>query len=50
MIITAKGISKSYKRGKDIILTYGTPAAMPMYRGAEEAIRALDEIVREVFG
>lgn len=33
-----------------IILTHGTPAAMPMYRGTEEAIRALDDIVREVFG
>lgn len=33
-----------------VILTHGTPAAMPMYRGAEEAIRALDEMVREVFG
>lgn len=30
--------------------THGTPAAMPMYRGVEEAVRALDEIAREVFG
>ena len=30
--------------------TFGTPAAMPMYRGWEEARQALDEMVREVFG
>ena len=39
-----------YYDGDSIILTHGTPAAMPMYRGAEEAIRAIDEIAREVFG
>ena len=40
-----------YKDGENgIVLTHGTPAAMPMYRGAEEAMRAMDEIVREVFG
>lgn len=50
--VPSKGVRAvwGYKSGKDIILTHGTPAAMPMYRGAEEAIRALDEIAREVFG
>lgn len=32
------------------IWSRGTPAAMPMYRGAEEAIRSMERIVREVFG
>lgn len=32
------------------IVTRGTPASMPMYRGAREAAAALDEIAREVFG
>lgn len=32
------------------VVTRGTPADMPMYRGAEEAFRALGEMVREVFG
>lgn len=39
-----------YREGTDIVLTHGTPAAMPMYNGAEEALRALDDIVKEVFG
>ena len=30
--------------------THGTPAAMPMYNGCEQAIRKLDELAREVFG
>lgn len=33
-----------------ITITHGTPAAMPMYNGVEEALRALDDIVKEVFG
>lgn len=33
-----------------INLTHGTPAAMPMYNGCEQAIRKLDELAREVFG
>ena len=36
--------------GTDVVLTHGTPAAMPMYRGVNEAISAIDEIAREVFG
>lgn len=39
-----------YYDGNSVVLTHGTPAVMPMYRGAEEAIRAMSEIVREVFG
>ena len=31
------------------VVTRGTPADMPMYRGAEEAIRTLDDIVKDVF-
>lgn len=30
--------------------TRGTPAAMPMYRGMQEAINTIDDMVREVFG
>lgn len=33
-----------------LVVTHGTPAAMPMYRGVEEAIRSIDGMVREVFG
>lgn len=40
----------NYNDGSGTVLTRGTPAAMPMYNGAEEAIRALDDIVKEVFG
>lgn len=29
--------------------TYGTPAEMPMYRGMTEAVRAIEDMVREVF-
>lgn len=32
------------------ILTHGTPAAMPMYRGAQEARSVIMELAREVFG
>ena len=39
-----------YDKNGDILITHGTPAAMPMYRGVSEAIRAIDEIAREVFG
>lgn len=47
-----QGVKESwgYYEGSDVVLTRGTPAAMPMYNGAEEAIRALDDIVKEVFG
>lgn len=34
----------------NIYITHGTPAAMPIYRGAEEAIRAVGELIQEVFG
>lgn len=33
-----------------ITVTHGTPAAMPMYRGLQDAISVLDDLVREVFG
>ena len=32
------------------ILTHGTPAAMPMYRGLQEALSVIDELAREAFG
>lgn len=32
------------------ILTHGTPAAMPMYRGAREALAVIRELAEEVFG
>lgn len=38
-----------YRDGQSVILTHGTPAAMPLYHGAEEAIRAIGEIIQEVF-
>lgn len=36
--------------GGNKVGTRGTPAAMPMYRGMQEAINAIESIVREVFG
>lgn len=33
-----------------ITVTRGTPAAMPMYRGMQDAINAFDSLVQEVFG
>ena len=32
------------------ILTHGAPAAMPMYRGAREALAVIRELAEEVFG
>lgn len=43
-----KGTRNAWNIAKGVV-TRGTPADMPMYRGAEEAIRVLDEIVWEVF-
>lgn len=42
--------SWGYKDGNGVVITHGTPAAMPMYRGAEEAVRTIGELIREVFG
>ena len=33
-----------------ITVTRGTPAAMPMYRGMQDAMNAFDSLVQEVFG
>ena len=33
-----------------ITVTRGTPAAMPMYRGMQDAINVFDSLVQEVFG
>lgn len=38
------------KSKESLTLTHGTPAAMPMYHGWQEAIQAFDSIVQEVFG
>lgn len=40
----------SYYDNGSRVYTMGTPAAMPMYNGLQEAIASLDGIVREVFG
>lgn len=32
------------------ILTHGTPAAMPMYRGVQDVVAAIADLAREVFG
>ena len=39
-----------YYENGNMVYTMGTPAAMPMYHGLQEAIRAFDDIVKEVFG
>lgn len=35
---------------KSLVVTRGTPAAMPMYRGVMEASQAIGQMVQEVFG
>ena len=43
-----------YKNGvksqDNVVVTRGTPAAMPMYRGYMEAINTIGELIQEVFG
>lgn len=39
-----------YTDGGTLTVTRGTPAAMPMYRGMQEAILNFASMVREVFG
>ncbi len=39
-----------YNSNDELVLTHGTPAAMPMLRGLNEALANLDRLVREVFG
>lgn len=34
----------------EVVVTHGTPAAMPMYHGMQDAINVIDDLVREVFG
>lgn len=38
-----------FYEGDALQLTRGTPAAMPMYRGAREACAHLEELAREIF-
>ena len=40
----------TFGHGANFHLTRGTPAAMPMYRGYQEAYAAIDEMAKEVFG
>ena len=35
---------------EDPILTHGTPAAMPMYRGLQDALSVIRDLAKEVFG
>jgi len=37
-------------KANGVVITRGTPAAMPMYRGMQEAIASIADIAREVFG
>lgn len=39
-----------FKEDGRIILTYGTPASMPMYHGLQDALNDLVNIANEVFG
>lgn len=39
-----------YNDSGTVTVTRGTPAAMPMYHGMQDAIRVMDDLVREVFG
>lgn len=45
----SKGVRNAWNITKDVV-TRGTPAEMPMYRGLTEALREMDDIVRKVFG
>ena len=38
-----------FYEGGQLVLTHGTPASMPMYRGVREACDHIAEIAREVF-
>ena len=38
------------KTGGQRVLTRGTPAAMPMYHGVQDALAVIDELARRVFG
>ena len=39
-----------YDGNKELVITRGTPATMPMYNAAQEIMRKSIEIAREVFG
>lgn len=45
----SKGVRNAWNIKKGVV-TRGTPAEMPMYRGLTEALREMDDIVRKVFG
>lgn len=50
-VYNAWGYYKNGVKSQDnVVVTRGTPAAMPMYRGYMEAINTIGEMVREVFG
>lgn len=46
----AWGFYNGGKSKSNLVITRGTPAAMPMYRGWMEAVNAIGDMVREVFG
>jgi hypothetical protein len=39
-----------YNEDKQLVLTHGTPATMPMYNAVKTVCDSIDSIVREVFG
>lgn len=39
-----------YDDSGKVVITRGTPAAMPMYHGLEDAKRVIDDLILEVFG
>lgn len=39
-----------YDGSGNAVITHGTPAAMPMYHGLQDAIRVIDDLIGEVFG
>lgn len=50
-----KGLGKNdswrYKASNGVVVkTHGNPAAMPMFKGREAVIAAINDVVREVFG
>ncbi len=56
--LTIGGYGKGYGRRKtwgyysdgELVLTHGTPAAMPMYNAVKTVCDSIDSIAREVFG
>lgn len=45
----SKGVRNAWNITKDVV-TRGTPAEMPMYKGLSKALAEMDDIIRKVFG